>query len=317
MKSRKFAIYLNHKEVPFWTFKDKEEALFRKLFPGTEYRICHTGDAFYEALKWADTAFTWSLSDHRPWPEKARVQHIVTPAAGMDYFTFPPGVKGHNSHFHGPVMAQTLMGMILMENRGLAEALSNQGDKIWSRLKLVPYMQNLKGSRGLILGFGNIGRSFGQILKPLGIHLTGLSRSLKERPSYFTENDVVDTLDNLDHHLGQADHVILVMPRNKESDNLGDQNFFRKMKASGVLYNLGRGNALDEVALERALREGQIRAAYLDVFQEEPLSSQSPLWEVPQCYIYPHSSAMYPEYLEDFLREWEKRWLQGELDIRE
>jgi phosphoglycerate dehydrogenase-like enzyme len=104
--------------------------------------------------------------------------------------------------------------------------------------------------------------------------------------------------------LPTADHVVLVLPGGQETDELFTSEHFDMMKPGSCLYNLGRGNCYREEDLVRALTNGTLAGAGLDVFREEPLPHSSPLWKLPNVLITPHSSAISSEYLDLYMEEW-------------
>ena len=103
--------------------------------------------------------------------------------------------------------------------------------------------------------------------------------------------------------LALADHVVCVLPGDTGTDQLLDAAAFGHMKSSSCVYNLGRGNAIDAVALQEALTRGRIAGAFLDVVPEEPLPASSGLWTVPNLYLTPHASAISAEYLDLYFEQ--------------
>ena len=112
------------------------------------------------------------------------------------------------------------------------------------------------------------------------------------------------TFDRLEEELPCADHVVLLLPGGRATDGIFTERHFNAMKPGAFLYNLGRGNCYREEDLITALKNGTIAGAGLDVFAEEPLPADSPLWEQPNVLITPHSSAISREYIDLFIREW-------------
>ncbi|MFZ2948339.1 MAG: NAD(P)-dependent oxidoreductase, partial [Desulfuromonadaceae bacterium] len=108
----------------------------------------------------------------------------------------------------------------------------------------------------------------------------------------------------LEEELPYADHVVFVLPGGTETDGIFTARHFSAMKPGAYLYNLGRGNCYREEDLVTALKNGPLAGAGLDVFAEEPLASASPLWELPNVLLTPHSSAISREYIDLFIQEW-------------
>jgi len=110
--------------------------------------------------------------------------------------------------------------------------------------------------------------------------------------------------------LARADHVACILPGDTGTDRLIGPGAFAHLKPGAFVYNLGRGNAIDLRALADALASGHVAGAYLDVFPEEPLPRDSPLWNTPNLHILPHASAVCSEYLDlyfDELAAWFER----------
>jgi phosphoglycerate dehydrogenase-like enzyme len=115
--------------------------------------------------------------------------------------------------------------------------------------------------------------------------------------------DAVVAIQHLHDFLPQADHVVLTLPSDTGTDHLLGERELSLLKSSACLYNLGRGNSVDEPALVRALNAGRLAHAFLDVFAEEPLPRSSPLWDTPRLALMPHASAISREYLDLWFEE--------------
>jgi phosphoglycerate dehydrogenase-like enzyme len=137
------------------------------------------------------------------------------------------------------------------------------------------------------------------LLGALGMRVEGLRRSAQ--PSAWV-SQTWPAERRLEAFAG-ADHVVCVLPGDTETDHFLDAAAFAHMKPSAIVYNIGRGNAIDPEALTRALRTGRIAGAFLDVLPEEPLAAHSPLWSTPNLYLWPHASAISAEYLDLYFEE--------------
>jgi phosphoglycerate dehydrogenase-like enzyme len=98
--------------------------------------------------------------------------------------------------------------------------------------------------------------------------------------------------------LPECDYVVLIVPYTEESHHMIDEPALRAMKPGAVLVNIARGGVVDEPALIRALQEGWIAGAALDVFEDEPLPPESPLWDMRNVIISPHVAGFTPHYHE-------------------
>ena len=108
----------------------------------------------------------------------------------------------------------------------------------------------------------------------------------------------------VDALLAQADTLFAALPATAETDDLLDARRLALLPPHAVLINVGRGNAVDEEALAKALAQGALHAAFLDVMKEEPYPDDGPLRRAPRCYLLPHASAFSPDYLDRAFAEW-------------
>jgi len=293
--------------IPCFGVKARHIARLREAYPAAKVTWCRSQSSFLKALPKAQIALTWEF--RQAWFGRASaLRRIATPAAGRDFFpiTPPPHVKVLHGTFHGPLMAETLLGLMLAFNRGIFEAYRRQlKGELWPRQQVYDNMRLLRGSHAVIVGFGHIGTAVGRLLKPFGVRVTGVRRTpQKGRPSWFGKEDELLTLERLDEVLPTADHLILVLPSDTGTDKLIDAVRLARLPKRAVVYNIGRGNCLDEAALAKALKSGALRGACLDVFAEEPLTKTSPLSKnLPGLVRLPHSSAFAETYLDRFLDE--------------
>lgn len=297
-------ILLTHKSVPCWSLTEEQaDRLASALSPATVRRHT-TPDSFAAAMRTSHIAIAWRFAQE--WIDHAAcLRWIVTPAAGRDYFDVqpPPGVEMIYGEFHGPLMAETVVGMMLGECRGLFEAARLQATDPWPRATLARHMRSLHGSHTVILGFGNIGTWIGRMLKPFGVRITGIRRHVLVPPSYFEAEDALRPVTELDAILPEADHLVLVLPGGEGTEGIMDGRRLQLLPGHAVVYNVGRGNALEEGALAEALDAGRLGGAYLDVFGEEPLPGDSPLRGCRRAHLFPHASAITPLYLDRFVEE--------------
>lgn len=292
--------------IPCFSIQERQILRLREHYPNATIRWAHDEASFLSALPSAEIALTWKFESG--WFDRAPLlKRIATPAAGRDFFPdqIPSNVRVRHGTFHGPLMAETLVGMMLAFNRGILIAQRQQlaGD-LWPRPELYG-ARLLMGTHAVILGFGHIGRCFGRLLKPFGVRVTGVKRTpLKEMPEGFLSEDRVVTVEALPEVLPAADHLILILPNDTGTDRMVGEKMLAMLPSHAVVYNLGRGNCIDEQALANALKAGQIRGACLDVFAKEPFTADSPLAEnLPGLFRMPHASAFSMKYMDCFLDE--------------
>lgn len=298
------AVWLHSPRVGCFCFAAEHALRVEAAVPGARVVVCHGRDEFRAALCRADVAVAWQV--RREWlADATRLRWIACPAAGREGVAQVerPGLRVTRGRFHGELMAETVLAMMLAECRGLRPLLRSPQTQGWPREELDRCMRPLRGSHAVILGFGHIGQWIGRLAKPFGVRVTGIRRRAMPPPAFFEEGDRLLSVALLDEVLPEADHLVLVLPASPETDGILDSRRLARLCPHAVVYNLGRGNAVDEDALAAALRENRLRAAYLDVFQQEPLAQDSPLRGLPNAVLMPHASAFSPTYLDLFLDE--------------
>ncbi|MBC7078848.1 MAG: D-2-hydroxyacid dehydrogenase, partial [Synergistales bacterium] len=191
---------------------------------------------------------------------------------------------------HGIPMSELLLGMMLAFVTGLNALIRVQSAQERPRDQIIGNKTELEGQVLCILGLGDIGGTLCRKAKGLGMYVLGVRRS--QIP--FPDVDEQFTPDKLTMVLPRADHVALCLPLTAETKHIIGERELRLMKPSAYIYNVGRGASIDTVALERALREGWIAGAGLDVTDPEPLPDNSPFWNMPNVILSQHTSGSSP-----------------------
>jgi phosphoglycerate dehydrogenase-like enzyme len=268
--------------------------------PQHDVRAARNGADLLAQLPEAQVAVVWRFE--AGWYAAApSLREVCTPAAGHELIDPDPSgrVKRSFGAFHGQIMAESLVAMISFMNRRLGAALNAQREARWRR-ELFDSTRRLAGQTALIVGYGAIGRHAARLLTALGMKINGLKRNTA------TGAEGVSRLfaaSELHAAVADADHVACVLPGDTNSDRVIDAGVIARMKPSAFLYNVGRGNAIDADALRDALESERIAGAFLDVFPEEPLPPESPLWRTRNLYITPHASAIARDYLDLYFEE--------------
>ena len=303
MNIKKILVYLTHPHVQAWNFLPIHRKLLEDSVPGLNISICLNLKEFLDHLPEAEIVIVWFFKND--WLEKAvNLELIVTPAAGRDWVNLETSkIKVSYGRFHGPMIAESILGAVFYFLKAFHFSKKMQLQKKWARTKISERLGSLKGSRVTILGFGNIGQCVGKFLKPYGCVITGIKRTFVKGPDYFKDGDRVLTVDKISEVLETTDHLVLVLPGGVETQGLLTYELLSKLPANSYIYNVGRGNVYEEQDLVAILQEDKIAGAYLDVFDAEPLSEKSLLWQLDNVLIQPHISAAYPQYLELFVEE--------------
>ncbi|MDY7027118.1 MAG: D-2-hydroxyacid dehydrogenase [Spirochaetota bacterium] len=306
----RITVWLESSQSDCWTISETQIDYFRSKLPSAEILHARSKDEFIGMLSRAETAICWFF--HQDWFASApKLRYIVTPAAGLDYFTVDPpsGVEVINSSFQGPLIAETVLGMMLSHARGISLGIDLMKKEAWPRREVTNRMRRLAGSHLVVLGFGNIGGWIARRAKLFGCRITGIRRRPRHlQPEFFSYEDRVLPVENLREVLPTADHLVIALPRTPETDNIIGRTELSLLQPHAALYNVGRGNAVDEEALIEIMRDNRIGAAFLDVFAREPLPPDSPLRDLPGCYLMPHSCAASPDYFELFIDDFTEKF---------
>ncbi len=159
----------------------------------------------------------------------------------------------------------------------------NQAEHQWIKHRAV---LELCGKTVLIVGAGNVGTECAKRFSAFGARVRGVDLYPRKDENY----EEILPLDALSDELSLADIVVLTLPLTAETKHLFDAKMLSKMKTGAVLVNIARGAVIDTEALVEILQTDKLRGAVLDVFEEEPLSSESPLWDMENVIVTPHNS---------------------------
>lgn len=188
----------------------------------------------------------------------------------------------NTSGIHAPQITDQIMGVILSFSRRILESIYNKENKDFNSNY---NFEELKDKNLLIIGAGNIAKLLAKKAKAFDMKITGLKRTVVEM-DYF---DKVKPINKLHESIKNADYVVNILPLTKETYKIIGKDEFDLMKERAIFINYGRGPSVDEKALVNALKNKKIRGAALDVFEKEPLPKDSPLWEMDNVIITPHS----------------------------
>jgi phosphoglycerate dehydrogenase-like enzyme len=295
----KVVIFLEHPIQAFCAQPQQVHALAAR-HPKHDFRRVTTEADFLRELPEADAVLVWRFP--ASWYAKtSRLRFVATPAAGRERLEPDPNghVRSVHGSFHGKIMAESLLGMMLHFSRRLDLALEDRRLRLYRREEYSG-ARRLAGQTALIVGYGPLGRECARLLKAVGLRVLGVKRDPAVDPA---PADAVFPAEQLHSLLAEADHVVVTLPSDTGTDHLFSDAAFAAMRPTAALYNLGRGNAVDEAALVRALAGSKLAHAFLDVFESEPLPADSPLWSAPNLAFTPHASAISREYLDLWFEE--------------
>lgn len=288
--------------------------------PGFELIVKNKKELTPDQVQAAEIIIGWSktIASHAL-QEDSQLKWVQTWSAGVD--TLPlerlrdRGILLTNSSgVHAIPISESIFAMMLSFSRQMHIAVRHQLQKKWESDLKVPghsTLGEINGKTLVIVGVGEIGRETARLAQAFGMKVIGVRRSDRPEPNV----DRMYTMESLHEALGQADYVVNVLPLTDETHHMFDAAAWNAAQKGACFINAGRGPTVDTASLIDALRSGQISGAGLDVFEQEPLPADNPLWEMDQVIITPHvagSNDRYTERVVDIFTENVKAYAAGQ-----
>jgi phosphoglycerate dehydrogenase-like enzyme len=267
------------------------------------------------ALPGAEVLFAWRPRSgllEPAWEHAGDLKWVQSGSAGVEDLLFAGLVDSHvvltNSRgVFDDAMAEYVLGLLLLFAKGFPGVLDRQRRREWRARD----SERLAGKRVLVVGVGSVGRAIGRTCSRAGMTVRGVGTTARGRDDVF---GVVFGTDELSDACSWADVVVNALPSTPTTHHLFDESVFAAMEPSTRFVNVGRGGTVDELALIHALQEDRLAGAALDVFEQEPLPEDSPLWDMPNVIVSPHMSSDFAGWREStvelFLENLE-RYLTG------
>jgi len=226
----------------------------------------------------------------------------VTPLSAIDRRDYVlTGVK----EVFGPQISEYVLGYLLAHELKVLERMREQRRRNW----FATHSGALTGKHLGIMGTGSIGRHLARTCRALGMGVSGLSNSGAPLPEF----DKVLPVSCLYEFLEGLDYLVVTLPQTTATDDLLDTAALAKLPAHAYVINVGRGTVIDEVALMGALRNKELSGAALDVFAQEPVPADSPLWDTPNLSITAHIAAVsHPSLIVPIFVENYRRYRNGQ-----
>jgi phosphoglycerate dehydrogenase-like enzyme len=287
--------------------------------PGVEVWCPETREEVESLLPEADVVLGFAVRSDN-FVRAARLRWIHCTAASVTGVLFPALVESdvlvtNARGLHGDAMAEHALSMMLAFTRKLHHARDSQRAHDWAQVAQwseSPPIGSLAGATLGLVGLGAIGSALATRARALGMHVIAVRKHPTADPAPADEQWPAVRLPDL---LAVSDWVVLVAPHTVETNGMIGARELARMKPGARLVNLGRGALVDEPALVEALRSGRLAGAALDVFAEEPLPAASPLWDMREVIVTPHTSGLAPRYWERAMQQFDdnlRRWLAGE-----
>jgi phosphoglycerate dehydrogenase-like enzyme len=252
-----------------------------------------SGSADWQTLEDADAYFGSCSAKALGAGKQLRYIHLFT--AGIDRCTAIPGIAGrgliatNSAKASSETIAEHSIGLMLALTRNLYYYQQAQMKSEWSRSASgTPQRIAVKGKTMLVLGLGGIGTQVARRAHDLGMTVIATRNSSRDGPDYVSQVGLSGEMIEL---AARADVVVNAMPLTNVSRGSVNGDFFSAMKDSSYYISVGRGATTDTNALMKALNDGKLAGAGLDVIDPEPLPADHPLWKIPNVLITPHVSA--------------------------
>ncbi len=264
-----------------------------EIAPDAELTVADDDETTPELIRRSDIILGWPKAALLKEAKNLKWLHL--PSAGVENYTnkeiyYNKDILLTNSSgVFGLPIAEHVFAMILSYNRNLQNYAYSKREKKWLGYSFD--VKDFYGSTMGIIGLGDIGTEVAKRAKAWGANVLAVKRTITEVPEYV---DKLYRIEEIDEVLEQSDYIVLALPDTQKTKGIISEERLRKMKPGAFLINIGRGALIDQDALIKALKENWIGGAGLDVTTPEPLPEESPLWELPNLILTPHTSGSSP-----------------------
>jgi phosphoglycerate dehydrogenase-like enzyme len=302
--------------------KEQRQLLRGFRYPSERERAA-VAEGLQGAFDRADVVFGfWGAELHRAFSDAGsladvapHLKWIQLTSAGADRLLSSGFIEGGItvttvSGLHATPIGEYVLCAMLMFAKGAPGFLRAQSRHEW--LRYMP--KELLGATVGIVGMGHIGEEVARLAKAFGCRIIATRRSVTS-PTSDEHADELLPSSGLSRLLEASDYIVLAVPLTPETRGMIGADELRLMKPDAVLINIARGGVIDEAALVEALREHRIAGAALDVFEQEPLPADSPLWDLENVILSPHISGgteIYNQRAVDIFADNLRRYLAGE-----
>ncbi len=288
----------------------------RSAFPQCDVVECTTYENLPDMIREfrPDVVFTIRFAGSQGFPRDALLapggpRWIANGGVGTDHFGQWDPTSTTITNAAGvaaDMMAEYVLGGFLHFTLDIEGLRQDKAGRVWRTRNMVP----LKGMTLLIVGLGHTGRALAKKAKVFGMHVVGL----RSWPQPTECVDIVGEPDNLPEFLEDADCIAVCAPLTPATRGMLGRTEIAAMAPGVLLADVSRGGILDQTALAEALASGHVAGAALDVFETEPLPTDSPLWGINNLIISPHCSSVYDGWEDasfDLFLDNLDRWIAG------
>jgi len=313
-------LILIHHPFALWSAPEWLGNRIHRNFPQVEVEQRNTYKNLEEHIRDAEIFFGWSLRGEQVSAAK-KLRWIHSTAAAVHQLMSQELrasdiVVTNARSVHGPVVAEHTIAMMFALAKCLPAAVRYQQQRVWAQEQIAyhhPCPGELAGATLGLIGYGAIGSAIALRAGALGMRVL----VVRKHPQRESGPEDIKTFcpDRLDEIISQSDYLVLAAPLTEKTHHLINAERLARMKLGAYLINVSRGALIDESALTDALRNHRIGGAALDVFDHEPLPADSPLWDLDNLLITPHTAATTDKMWERhyaLIKENLRRYLAGE-----
>ena len=283
-----------------------QAAMLETLRPQAAIFVGNSAIAFGQAVADADVLFNWSGSPalfREVFRMCPRLRWVHSRAAGLDKSLFPELIESsvlltNGSGVFSPSLGEFALAAILYFAKDFRRMIRNQMAGVWEAFDVLP----VAGSTVGIVGYGDIGRAVAARARAMGMKVLAVKRHVAPQGNADSFVEEVFGTERRIEMLARCDYVVVSAPLTKETNGMIGEAEFAAMKPTAVVINVGRGPVINERALVKALAEGRIKGAALDVFDEEPLPEGHPFYGMENVLLSPHCADHTPEWMDDAMR---------------
>jgi phosphoglycerate dehydrogenase-like enzyme len=319
-------IVLKHR-FELWTAPDWFVDRLRLEFLDVTFSYHRSYDDIAEDLAQANVVVGWSLNADQV-KAAPRLRWIHSTAAAIHQLLIPEVVNSdiiltNARSVHGPVVAEHVLSLMFALAKHTSAAVRFQQQHQWGQDAMTqqqPPIRELRDSTLGLIGVGSIGGYVARIASALGMRVITIRNNVQKGVDWLDPGDPLQSKHgvygpkDLDTVLRESDFIVISAPVTRATEKLIDVHALGKMKSGAYLINVARGALIDEAALVEALRRRAIGGAALDVFEQEPLPANSPLWDIENVLITPHQGGLSHQLWErqyKLFSENLRRYLQG------
>ena len=291
--------------VEFWKVPKSQVERLRERFPQVTFTHAVTDAEVLSAIESADVALASRLSpamvEHAP-----RLRWVHSTAAAVGILPLKElaarSIAVTNSRgIQAAAMAEFVIGGLLVLGRRFHLMLAAQRERRWIQNELTrdAWPWSVRDRTMTIVGLGTTGQEVARRAHAFGMRVIGVRRRVDQPKPPFV--DRIAGTNELDHALRGCDVLVVAAPFIAETDRLIGAERLAMLSPGAIVINVARGKIIDEAALIAALQNGHLGGAVLDVFEQEPLRPDSPLWTLPNVIISPHVSGVRPDHWDEVI----------------